>query len=68
MTAVESVWCVTTSAPCEISVLAASDSRPGSNHEFTHTTFTSAFGFTLRMPRAKALMPITTSGIGNAAT
>ena len=62
------MWCVTTSAPCEISVSAAARSLPGSNQEFTQTTFTSAFGFTLRMPRAKALMPITTSGIGNAAT
>ena len=62
------MWCVTTSAFCEISVLAASDSLPGSNHELTHTTLTSAFGLTLRMPRANALIPITTAGIGNAAT
>ena len=31
-------------------------------------TFTLALGLTLRMPRVKALMPITTSGIGKAAT
>ena len=49
-------------------MLAASLSLPGSNQELTQTTFTSAFGLTLRMPRANALIPMTTSGIGNAAT
>ena len=32
------------------------------------TTVLAAFGLTLRMPRVNALIPITTSGIGNAAT
>src|SRR5438552_1946438 len=64
----ESVWCVTTSAFCEISVLAASRSLPGSYHELTQITRTSAFGLTLRAPRVNALMPCRTSGIGNAAT
>jgi hypothetical protein len=66
--AVESVWWVTISAPCEMSVLAASRSRPGSNQAFTHTTLTSALGLTLRMPRVKALIPCSTSGIGKAPT
>ena len=66
--AVESVWWVTTSAPWAMSVTAASRSLPGSNQEFTQTTFISAAGFTLFMPRMKALIPCSTSGIGNAAT
>ncbi len=56
------------SASCDISVSAASRSLPGSYHEFTQITRTSALGFTLRAPRANALIPCSTSGIGNAAT
>ena len=45
------------SAFCDISVSAASRSLPGSYHEFTQMTRTSALGFTLRAPRANALIP-----------
>jgi hypothetical protein len=48
--------------------MAASRSRGGSNQALSHTTLTSAFGLTERMPSVKALMPCSTSGIGKPAT
>ena len=53
------------SAPWSISALAASPSLPGSYQLLTQTTFTCASGLILRIASVKALMPITTSGIGN---
>ena len=47
-TAVESVWCVTTSAPCAINVFAASRSLPGSYQVLIHTTRNCAFGLLAR--------------------
>ncbi len=64
----ESVCCRITSAPWSISTLAASRSLPGSNHELIQTTFTSMSGLTLRAASVVALMPRTTSGMGNEAT
>ena len=63
----ESVCCRMTSAPWSISALAASLSLPGSYQVLTQTTLTSAFGLTSRSASVKALMPRTTSGIGNEA-
>ena len=53
------------STPWSISALAASASLPASNQVFTHTTFSLKSGLTLCAPSMKALMPCTTSGIGN---
>ena len=49
-TAVESVFCSSTSAPPFISVVAASLSFGGSNQVLTHTTLSLALGFTLCAP------------------
>ena len=49
-TALESVFCSSTSAPPSISDCAASVSFGGSNQLLTHTTLSLALGFTLRAP------------------
>src|SRR5262245_44274221 len=64
-TAVESVFCSSTSAPPLMSDCAASLSFGGSNHVLTHTTLVLIFGFTDCAPSVNALMLRTTSGIGN---
>jgi len=56
------------SAPCEISVIAASRSLPGSYQLLAQITRTSTFGLTLRAPIVNALMPCSTSGMGKAPT
>ena len=65
--AAESVCCDRMSAPWASSALAASASLPGSNQVFTQTILSLMFGFTDCAPSMKALMPLTTSGIGNEA-
>ncbi len=52
------------SAPWSISALAASPSLPGSYQLLTQTTLTWVSGLTFCISIVKALMPITTSGIG----
>ena len=47
---------------------AASCSLAGSNQELTHTTATSASGFTARAPSAKALTEVMSSGMAKADT
>src|SRR5574341_1577842 len=62
-------WCCAmTSAPLSRRASAASRSLGGSYQDCDQTTLTVAFGFTDRTPRAKALMPRITSGMGCAAT
>ena len=65
--AAESVCWAMMSAPCASRALAASASLPGSNQVFTQTILSLMFGFTDWAPSMKALMPLTTSGIGNEA-
>src|SRR5882724_8870941 len=67
-TAVESVFCSSTSAPPLINDCAASLSFGGSNQVLTHTTLVLTFGLTDCAPSVKALMLRTTSGIGNEPT
>ena len=55
------------SAPWSISALAASASLPGSYQELTQTTLILMSGRCFWAASVKALMPITTSGIGNEA-
>ena len=62
-----SVCCEMMSAPWSISALAASASFAGSYQVETQSTRVLKFGFTLRAARVKALIPITTSGIGKEA-
>ena len=62
-----SVCWVMMSAPWSNSASAASASLAGSYQVETQTTLVSNSGFTLRAARVKALMPITTSGIGKEA-
>ena len=64
----ESVCCVMMSAPWSISTLAASASLPGSYQLLIQTILILASGRTDCMPSMKALMPLTTSGIGKDAT
>jgi hypothetical protein len=64
-TAVESVFCSSTSAPWSMSDIAASVSFGGSNHALIQTTFVFTFGFTDCAPSVNALMLRRTSGIGN---
>ncbi|MNC97661.1 hypothetical protein D3C83_153860 [compost metagenome] len=52
------------STPCDSSTLAASPSLAGSNQVFTQTVLILKLGLTDCAPSMKALMPITTSGIG----
>ena len=63
-TALESVFCSSTSAPPSISDCAPSVSLGGLNHSLTHTTLTLIFGFTLCAPSVKLSMLRMTSGIG----
>ena len=67
-TAVESVFCSSTSAPPFISACAASVSLGGSYQVLTHTTRTLMPGLTLCAPSVKALMLRSTSGIGKEPT
>src|SRR5471030_3431085 len=66
--AVESVFCISTSAPRPIRVSAACRSLPGSNQLLTHTTFTVVCGATDFAPSANASILRTTSGIGTEPT
>src|SRR5947209_10637040 len=52
-TALESVFCISTSAPPLMSDCAASVSFGGSNHLLTHTTLVLIFGFTDCAPSVK---------------
>src|SRR4051812_39723243 len=61
----ESVCCMMTSAPWSISALAASASLPGSNQVLAQMILTLMFGLMVCAARIVALMPETTSGIGN---
>ncbi|MNT57544.1 hypothetical protein D3C72_1949170 [compost metagenome] len=65
--AVVSVCWVRISTPWSTSALAASASLPGSNQVLAHTTLILKSGLIERAPMTKALMPITTSGIGKEA-
>src|SRR5678816_1274143 len=67
-TALESVFCISTSAPPLISDCAASVSFGGSNHLLTQTTLVLIFGLTDCAPIVKLLMLRTTSGIGTEPT
>src|SRR5438045_41474 len=67
-TALESVFCISTSAPPLISDCAASVSFGGLNHSLTQTTLVLLFGFTDCAPSVKLSMFPITSGIGIAPT
>src|SRR5882672_3063125 len=67
-TAVESVFCSSTSAPPLSSDCAASLSFGGSDQVLTQTTLVLIFGLTDCAPSVKALMLRRTSGIGNEPT
>ncbi len=67
-TAVESVFCSSTSALALISDCAASLSFGGSNQVLTQTTLVLTLGLTLCAPSVNALMLRSTSGIGNEPT
>src|SRR3990167_4922179 len=67
-TALESVFCISTSAPAFSSDCAASVSFGGSNHLLTQTTLVLIFGLTDCAPSVKLLMLRTTSGIGTEPT
>src|SRR5438105_15904868 len=62
--ALESVLCISTSAPPLIIDCAASVSLGGLNHSLTHTTLVRTFGLTDCAPSVKLLMLRMTSGIG----
>ena len=64
----ESWCCASTSTPVSSKAFAACVSASGPNQVNVQTTSTVASGFTSLTPVAKALMPLITSGIGNAAT
>ena len=57
-----------TSAPLSSRAWAESPSTTGSNQVLVQTTSTWASGLVSSTPRVKALIPLITSGIGNAAT
>ena len=67
-TALESVFCISTSAPPLISEVAASDSFGGFSHSLTHTTLVLTFGFTRCAPSVNELMLRINSGIGTEPT
>ena len=67
-TALESVFCISTSAPPLISDCAASVSFGGLNQSLTQTTLVLIFGLTDCAPSVKLLMLRSTSGIGTEPT
>ena len=67
-TAVESVFCSSTSAPLLMSSCAAAPSFSGSNQVLTQTTRVRILGLTLCAPSVNALMLRSTSGMGKLAT